>query len=211
MPGYDEIQKHDNLRLKDSKNQVILCFRCGLSSLGKREIISCDYCGLHWHLDCLNPPLANAPYRDPQNRAKYRWMCPAHADSMLTTIGLCGRLYKTRRPKNAEIVDTQLRRGFRSNGLVEIELDPSDDEMNIDETPKIYRLTETNIRLDFNDRLRKYATTNLLQVLSLTVFLGTGRTRRQRRPTLSALLKKPPRVTRAWSSSRKRLLTPALL
>ena len=161
------MQKHDNLRLKDAKNQVILCFRCGLSSLGKREIISCDYCGLHWHLDCLNPPLANPPFRDPQNRAKYKWMCPAHADNLLTTVGICGRLYKTRRPKNAEIIDTQLRRGFKSNGLVEIELDPfdededddddDDDEMIVDDSPKIYRVTETNVRLDFNDRLRRYA------------------------------------------------------
>ena len=156
VPGYDEIPKQDNLKLKDAKNQIILCFSCGLSSLGKREIVACDYCGLHWHLDCLNPPLANPPFRDPQNRAKYRWMCPAHSDPILSTIGLCGRRHKTRRPKNAEIVDTQLRRGFKSNGLVEIELDPSDDEMEIDDSPKIYRVTETNVRLDFNDRLRRY-------------------------------------------------------
>ena len=99
--------------------------------------------------------MANPPFRDPQNRAKYRWMCPAHSDPVLSSIGLCGRHYKTRRPKNAQIVDTQLRRGFKSNGLVEIELDPSDDEMDVDEPPKIYRITEGNVRLDFNDKIRK--------------------------------------------------------
>lgn len=155
IPGYDEEKKQDNLKLKDKKNQVILCFKCGGSSLGRREIISCDHCGLHWHLDCLNPPLANPPFRDPQNRAKYRWMCPAHADTVLTTIGESGRRYKTRRPRNAQIVDTDLRRGFKSNGLVEIELDPSDEEAEIDDEPHIYRLTERSIRLDFYDAIRR--------------------------------------------------------
>ena len=155
MPGYDEVQKQDNLKLKDAKNQVILCFKCGLSALGKREIVACDYCGLNWHLDCVNPPLANPPYRDPLNRAKYRWMCPAHSEPLFTSFGLCGHRYKTRRPKNARIVDTQLRRGFKSNGIIEIELEPSDDEMDMDDSPKIYRVSEKSIVLNFNDKLRE--------------------------------------------------------
>jgi hypothetical protein len=143
------------LKLTDKKNQVILCFKCGGCALGKREIISCDFCGLNWHLDCLNPPLANPPFRDPQNRAKYRWKCPAHADTILTTIGESGRRYKTRRPKDPIILESSLRRGVKSNGIVEIELDSSDDDTEIEDEPIIYRVTERSIRLDFNDRLRR--------------------------------------------------------
>lgn len=36
-------------------------------------IISCDYCRLHWHMDCLDPPMAVPPMNG------RRWMCPNHA------------------------------------------------------------------------------------------------------------------------------------
>lgn len=104
----------------------------------------------------MNPPLANPPFRDPQNRAKYRWMCPAHADNLINAAGSAGRLYKTRRPRNARIIDTQLCRGFKSNGIIEIELDDSAEESEIDDEPPVFRITEKAIRLDFNDRLRRY-------------------------------------------------------
>lgn len=29
----------------------------------KSELIKCDYCPLHWHLDCLSPPLASIPHQ----------------------------------------------------------------------------------------------------------------------------------------------------
>ena len=168
VPGYDEEKKQDNTKLVDKKGEAILCFACGASAMGKREIISCDYCGLYWHLDCINPPLANPPFRDPQNRAKYRWMCPAHADSVINAAGPGGRLYKTRRPKNARIVDTQLRRGFKSNGIIDIELDDSAEESEVDDEPPVYRVTERSIRLDFNDRLRRYGHLRRSSITKLT-------------------------------------------
>ena len=49
-----------------------------------RQIVSCDYCALHWHLDCLSPPLASMP------NAGRKWMCPNHAEQVM--VGdLCGR------------------------------------------------------------------------------------------------------------------------
>lgn len=41
---------------------------------GWRKIISCDFCPLHWHIDCVDPPMLGMP----SNLRK--WMCPAHSD-----------------------------------------------------------------------------------------------------------------------------------
>lgn len=41
---------------------------------GWRKIISCDFCILHWHIDCVDPPMLGMP----SNLRK--WMCPAHSD-----------------------------------------------------------------------------------------------------------------------------------
>ncbi|SPO22971.1 uncharacterized protein UTRI_01649 [Ustilago trichophora] len=41
---------------------------------GWRKIISCDFCLLHWHIDCVDPPMLGMP----SNLRK--WMCPAHSD-----------------------------------------------------------------------------------------------------------------------------------
>ncbi|CAO1620241.1 unnamed protein product [Jaminaea pallidilutea] len=56
---------------------------------GWRRIVSCDYCPLHWHLDCLDPPLAGMPsnFR--------RWRCPCHIEELLA---------HTRAPKSASQV-----------------------------------------------------------------------------------------------------------
>lgn len=58
-----------------------------------RRIVSCDFCSLHWHLDCLDPPLANMP----SNFRK--WKCPCHIDEFLA---------HTRMPKSStqlQVVD----------------------------------------------------------------------------------------------------------
>ncbi|KAG9015932.1 hypothetical protein FRB90_004139 [Tulasnella sp. 427] len=44
---------------------------------GLRAMISCDYCLLSWHLDCLDPPLVCMP------PAHKKWMCPNHVDHVL--------------------------------------------------------------------------------------------------------------------------------
>lgn len=41
---------------------------------GWRKIVSCDFCPLHWHIDCVDPPMLGMP----SNLRK--WMCPAHSD-----------------------------------------------------------------------------------------------------------------------------------
>ena len=105
MPGSDldsrhgQLEDRDPYRLKDRNGDPILCFRCGLSALshhntpvqpkrprkasqkpanaeGWKSIVSCDYCDLSWHLDCLDPPLDSMPLFG------IKWMCPNHADQV---------------------------------------------------------------------------------------------------------------------------------
>nr|CDI52373.1 phd zn-finger protein [Melanopsichium pennsylvanicum 4] len=41
---------------------------------GWRKTVSCDFCPLHWHIDCVDPPMLGMPSN------LRRWMCPAHSD-----------------------------------------------------------------------------------------------------------------------------------
>lgn len=167
--GYDETP--DLMKLRDSKGNFVLCFRCGKSSLNRREIISCDFCTLQWHLDCLDPPLANPPRKGSGGKPRHSWMCPNHVDHELAALDASatssarlhfhsgnGRTHKVRRPKNAKIVDTGLRRGFINNGLIEIENEPSDEEEfhEREQLGVVYRLPERGIKLDFIDRVKRY-------------------------------------------------------
>jgi hypothetical protein len=48
-------------------------------SEGGRPILSCDYCPLHWHMDCLDPPMTGIPARE------RRWMCPNHIEHIFVS------------------------------------------------------------------------------------------------------------------------------
>jgi hypothetical protein len=93
-------------------------------------------------------------------------MCPLHADHDLKNLDLVegdgvrvdgsARMHKVRRPKNAKILDTALRRGFRNHGLIEV-VDESEDEVfDEEEGPHgaIYRVPARGIKLDFIDKAR---------------------------------------------------------
>lgn len=69
-------EDRDGYRLKDRTGHTILCYKCNQSaSIPKqRRILSCDFCDMHWHLDCLDPPMTGMP---PPTR---KWMCPVHSD-----------------------------------------------------------------------------------------------------------------------------------
>ena len=135
--GYEETP--DNFRIKDRKDNTILCFKCGLSSNGKRELVNCDYCILSWHLDCLNPPMASAPNKKATNgKARQAWICPNHVDQSLANTKAAdphsrtrslrissaaqpeedSRVFRTRKPKEAKVVEIGLKRGFRNNGII---------------------------------------------------------------------------------------------
>ena len=153
------------------KDSVALCFACGCSSSGGREIIGCTYCPLFWHLDCLDPPLATSPFRYSNLKDKHHkavWQCPNHKDADMQTLSepivgrrgtirnASGKVKKVRRPKHATIKDVGLRRGYVNNGIIEILNDPSDPEDEIEaEAGMVPRLQERGIKLDFADRVRR--------------------------------------------------------
>ncbi|KAK9484552.1 hypothetical protein V1527DRAFT_469611 [Lipomyces starkeyi] len=112
------LEEADPYRLTDKNGKSILCYKCGQSAMNDRKIISCDYCPLHFHLDCLDPPMSTIP------SSARKWMCPNHV----------GRdLIHRRRKRNSKIVNVSLRRGFVNNGDIEVGNDSSDDEQIVPE------------------------------------------------------------------------------
>jgi len=109
---HGQLEDRDAHRLKDRNGQPVLCFRCGTSALPEnvaaaapstkrarratakaaqyemwKNIISCDYCNLHWHLDCLEPPLSTMP------SFSKKWMCPNHGEKVLVSFSILSVLY----------------------------------------------------------------------------------------------------------------------
>lgn len=93
-----------------------------------RPLVACDYCPLHFHLDCLDPPRATMP-----SNFK-RWKCPCHIEDLLC---------KTRLPKSStqlQVIDLPIpsvkntgngpgmfyRPIVRNSGQVDIIPDPMD-------------------------------------------------------------------------------------
>lgn len=172
--GYDNEHAPDYKKLRDAKGNAILCFACGKSALGGRDIIPCDYCALNWHLDCLNPPLANPPYRgnfaNLDIKTRPAWMCPTHAYHEIKTLdasrgGLAGqpdaaemaKVHRLRIPIHPKIVPVHMRRGFANNGMIEVETESDDSGFESDESNGIiYKLPRRGIMLDFLDKVKSY-------------------------------------------------------
>lgn len=173
---HGQLEDREPYRLKDRNGDPVLCYRCGTSALppdlaaagpatkrarraasacstvqdamGGRSIISCDYCHLHWHLDCLDPPMA---YMPPWNK---RWMCPNHADQILQP--------KKRIPKNNAPPIEVTKPGQFNNGNIEV-IQPETPsapppKMAIDEVlinGRRYRVPERVITMDFWNKTGK--------------------------------------------------------
>jgi hypothetical protein len=149
------IEEPDPFRLRDKLGNPIFCFRCGDTASISRRILSCDHCSMHWHMDCLDPPLTALP---PLTK---KWMCPLHASHAYRRM---------RRPKHKmRVVETSLPRGFRNYGDIEIENDEESEEerighklleagfesdFSIDGTT--YRLPEKGIKLDFLEKIKMF-------------------------------------------------------
>ncbi|KAI0822645.1 hypothetical protein BC628DRAFT_1326876 [Trametes gibbosa] len=174
---HGQLEDRDPYRLRDRNGDPVLCFQCGTSALPPdlaadsptvkrarratasvesnyntgRAIISCDYCHLHWHLDCLDPPLVFMP---PWNK---KWMCPNHAERILQA--------KRRIPRmNATPIEITKPRQW-NNGIIEIintdavpppAVAPA--KLNVDEVlinGRRYRVPERIITLDFWNKVSK--------------------------------------------------------
>ncbi|KAH0841742.1 hypothetical protein AYO21_01026 [Fonsecaea monophora] len=160
------IEEPNYKETRDSKGHIIRCYHCNLTANG-RDIIPCDFCPARWHLDCIDPPLAVPPRRRPGDKPGASWRCPLHVEHDLVAAGRqsekapgeLGRVPRLRKPKNAVPLDVSVSRGFRNNGIIEVDL--MKDEPELDKTKevqmhgKIYRIPEMGIRLDFIDRVKK--------------------------------------------------------
>ncbi|KIW29653.1 uncharacterized protein PV07_05451 [Cladophialophora immunda] len=160
------IEEPNYKETRDSKGHIIRCYRCDMTANG-RDIIPCDFCPARWHLDCIDPPLAVPPRRRPGDKPGASWRCPLHVEHDLVAVGRqsekapgeLGRVPRLRKPKNAVPLDVSVTRGFRNNGIIEVDL--MKDEPELDKTKevqmhgKIYRIPEMGIRLDFIDRVKK--------------------------------------------------------
>jgi len=90
----------------DTRSKLSLCYVC-VKSNRVGVLVQCDFCPCQFHMDCLDPPLAEIP--------SDVWMCPNHVesflDSKLTSNRLTERInlwerYATQ-PIDTHIVKTQ--------------------------------------------------------------------------------------------------------
>ncbi|KAL0947267.1 hypothetical protein HGRIS_013389 [Hohenbuehelia grisea] len=113
-----------------------------------KSIVSCDHCNLHWHLDCLDPPLAHMP------GFGKKWMCPNHAEQLIPS--------KRRIPKvNAAPIEVTQTRQF-NNGNIEVVLSDTTPfaapRVDVDEVlinGRRYRVPERVVMLDFWSKVSK--------------------------------------------------------
>ncbi|KAI4688405.1 hypothetical protein J4E81_008001 [Alternaria sp. BMP 2799] len=140
-------QKPEYTRLIDADHKVILCTQCGVSSGHKRQMLKCDFCHAYWHLDCVDPPLANPPHISLEASQRDAWRCPRHiehdlrsglllqndlsskdGDSEMADAAPVTRVpRRVRVRKQPEYVEPTFSRGMRNNGLIDITNDPDDD------------------------------------------------------------------------------------
>ncbi|KAJ4480423.1 hypothetical protein C8J55DRAFT_63809 [Lentinula edodes] len=172
---HGQLEDRDAHRLRDRNGQPVLCFRCGTSALPEsiaatpppmkrarkatvkgeqyemwKNIISCDYCDLHWHLDCLDPPLPTMP------SFSKKWMCPNHAEQIIAP--------KHRIPKQNATPIEVTNPGQHNNGNIEV-VEPQtvkpfniQPKVNVDEVlinGRRYRVPERIILLDFWNKISK--------------------------------------------------------
>ncbi|XP_017781995.1 PREDICTED: PHD finger protein 12 [Nicrophorus vespilloides] len=86
FPGTDKVEKFragkrppttastSTANRKDTALPSSKCYVCS-KTCRSGTLISCDFCPLFFHLDCLDPPLATPP--------SDRWMCPNHVQHIL--------------------------------------------------------------------------------------------------------------------------------
>ncbi|KAF8590137.1 hypothetical protein K439DRAFT_1657461 [Ramaria rubella] len=110
-----------------------------------KSIVSCGYCSLHWHLDCLDPPLSSMP------PAHKKWLCPAHVEHVAPT---------RRVPKQVPPISHVTARKRPNNG--NIDSIPADNAVEKSKKMKVdevhingwrYRIPERVVVLDFWDKL----------------------------------------------------------
>lgn len=147
----EEEQIPDFYRQRDNEGNPVLCHNCNQAAKDDRVIIQCSACGLFWHLDCVDPPLAVPP-------VLRTWKCPAHVEELLEKVpGYLAPAHKFRKVKGAPSIEPAFSRGNVNNGFIEV-VEESEDESGLKEYSsygRIYRLSAKGIKLDFLSRARQ--------------------------------------------------------
>ncbi|EEY20668.1 conserved hypothetical protein [Verticillium alfalfae VaMs.102] len=142
--GYEEAP--DFHKVRDADGSPVLCHNCQQATASDRSVIPCSICGLHWHLDCLDPPLAIPP-------VLRTWVCPAHNDDLLAKLpGSLAPAHKYRKIRDATVITPLYSRGMKNNGFIEVINDESDNDSGWNDVTsfgRTYRLPEKGIILDF--------------------------------------------------------------
>lgn len=110
-------------------------------------MLKCDFCHAYWHLDCVDPPLANPPHISLEASQRDAWRCPRHLEHDFRSGSLLQKdlnepehdvemedaapvarvARKLRMRRDPEVIEPTFSRGMRNNGLIEIANDPDDD------------------------------------------------------------------------------------
>lgn len=141
--GYEEAP--DFFKIRDPDGSAVLCHNCHKAADTNRAIIPCSSCGLYWHLDCLDPPMAIPP-------VLRTWICPAHVDGLLATVpGGLAPAHRHRKIKGAPAITPAFSRGVRNNGFIDVVYDEPQDQSGYHEVKQFGRtlkLPSTGIILD---------------------------------------------------------------
>ncbi|KAI0971726.1 hypothetical protein F4678DRAFT_431666 [Xylaria arbuscula] len=135
-------------------DKAVLCHNCHKGATDNRPIIPCSVCGLNWHLECLNPPLALPPILR-------TWRCPCHVDDLLSDLPVrLAPAHKYRKIKNMPVIEQSYSRGLANNGWIEVEEDDSsEDEATAWKENKafgrVFRVSAKGIKQDFISRVQQ--------------------------------------------------------
>lgn len=143
----------DFFKLRNADGSAVLCHQCQKGASDNRPIVPCSVCGLNWHLECLDPPLAVPP-------VPRTWRCPLHTEDMLAELpGSLAPAHRYRKIKHAPAIEQSYSRGLANNGYIEVEYDDSEDEADAWRHHKgfgrLHRLSAKGIKLDFIARVRQ--------------------------------------------------------
>ncbi|KAI1457261.1 hypothetical protein F4805DRAFT_199831 [Annulohypoxylon moriforme] len=143
----------DFFKVKNADGPV-LCFRCHKATSDNRPMLPCSVCGLNWHLECLDPPLAVPP-------VPRTWRCPCHVDDMLAALPeRLAPAHRHRKIKNAPPIEHAYSRGMANDGYIEIiNDDDSEDDAHAWRKYKgfgrTHQLPATGVKQDFVSRTRR--------------------------------------------------------
>lgn len=101
IAGFNRDDDLDVDSLYDKNGRPCLCHKCHKLGLKRKKLVSCEYCPLRWHLDCLPDAVCLA------KTLGLKWRCPNHVELLLPSFGLDRRQFR-----EAGVVDVAIQNHF---------------------------------------------------------------------------------------------------